>query len=93
MPPGGRRGSILVGAEDFSVWLAVLVPFESVPPELAAAVPPDVAAAEPLSEAVDSAFPPAVLEATAFDPVEPVSFGDVDDELEPVISSEPDPNQ
>lgn len=93
MPPGGRRGSILVGAEDFSVGLDVPVPFELAAPELAAAVPPDVAAADSLPEVLDSLVPLAVLAVAAVDPMEPVSTGDADVELEPVISSEPDPDQ
>lgn len=93
MPPGGRRGSILVGAEDFSVGLEVPFPFESLAPELAAAGPPDVAAAEPLPEAVESDVPLAVVGFAAVEPAEPVSTGDEDAELEPVICSEPGPNQ
>ena len=83
-----------MAAEDF---LAVLDPvvFEPLAPELAAAGPPDVAAAAPLPEAVDSAAPLAVLGAAAVGSTEPVFFvdADADTELEPVMSSQPNPNR
>ena len=84
-----------MAAEDFLAVLELPLVLEPLAPELAAAGPPDVAAAEPLPKAVDSAAPLAVLDAAAVGSTEPVFFvdADADTELEPMMSSQPNPNQ